>query len=72
MVGEVPLCLTCVHFMGGIGPEDEDGERTGPLGCDAFPEGIPFDIIIGTHNHRTPYTGDNGIVFEEGKPKGDI
>lgn len=31
--------------------------------CDAFPKGIPRDIVR-RKEHDTPYPGDNGIRFE--------
>jgi len=44
-------CLMCKHFLG-------FGE------CDAFPDGIPEDILTGEHDHAEPYPGDHGIQFE--------
>lgn len=32
--------------------------------CDAFPTGIPIDILRGKDQHRTPVAGDHGIQFE--------
>ena len=32
--------------------------------CDAFPGGIPLDILAANVAHDEPYEGDNGIQFE--------
>ncbi len=32
--------------------------------CDAFPDGIPFDIIRDIRKHYKNIPGDNGIKFE--------
>ena len=32
--------------------------------CTAFPARIPKSILTNDHDHRKPYTGDNGIRFE--------
>lgn len=31
--------------------------------CDAFPDGMPWDIVMG-FDHSQPLDGDNGIRFE--------
>ena len=45
------LCNRCKHLRRGIK-------------CDAFPNGIPIEIIR-SGEHFLPIVGDNGIVFEE-------
>jgi excisionase family DNA binding protein len=55
MESPTPLCYGCNHFHG-------INSRT----CDAFPEGIPNEIWIGTIKHDKPYPADHGIQF---KPK---
>ena len=54
-----PQCVDCRWVGSGVG-------------CEAFPDGIPAEIITGEHDHREPYPGDNGVRFEpvdgEGEP----
>lgn len=37
MIGSAPLCVKCKHLITGLGP----------MKCDAFPSGIPEDILNG-------------------------
>ncbi|MBE0418183.1 MAG: hypothetical protein IBX63_10500 [Coriobacteriia bacterium] len=48
-----PICPTCKHLW----PTSE------PLACEAFPDGIPDDILMG-FDHRKPYEGDGGVRYE--------
>jgi hypothetical protein len=50
------ICQACSR----LGP-NEDG--TG-LACAAFPTMIPEDITEGQYDHRNPYPGDNGVLFD--------
>lgn len=52
-----PLCMICIHTIGwkwGV--------------CDAFPEGIPKEILEGEFDHRKPYNkgkiNDRGMTYE--------
>ncbi len=54
LAGE-PQCVNCKH-----------SHHNGT--CEAFPDGIPLEILSGEHDHRVPFPGDNGIRFE---PKED-
>ncbi len=49
-----PQCHSCKHYEGGVR-------------CKAFGnKDIPDEIIMqGTHDHREPFEGDNGITWEE-------
>jgi len=45
-------CLNCKHLF-----SDE-------ISCKAFPNVIPSDILTNEFDHRVPWEGDNGILFE--------
>lgn len=45
-----PLCFLCARYR--------DSYR-----CEAFPDGIPFDIIASEKDHRRPIKGDHGLHF---------
>ena len=47
-----PPCFDCKHYL-------EE------LKCKAFPAGIPEEILDGKNDHKKPYHGDNGILFEQ-------
>ena len=34
--------------------------------CDAFPARIPNAILDGEHDHKTPFPGDHGLLYEPG------
>lgn len=53
-IASKPLCVVCRHFKPG-----QPG-----LPCDAFPKGVPEDILINTLDHRKPVEGDQGVQFE--------
>jgi hypothetical protein len=48
--------MECARFH-----RDKDTEG---LTCDAFPDGIPDEIIMGDSDHRKPVKGDHGLQFE--------
>jgi hypothetical protein len=54
-IGPAPICLGCRRFV------VADRE---PLTCDAFPSGIPEAIIMNGADHREPYPGDGGSLFD--------
>jgi len=56
MIGEAPICMKCKNYL----RDDFDG-----LNCNAFPKGIPDEILFGENDHTTPLPDQgNDIVFE--------
>lgn len=60
MLGSAPLCVSCKRLR------DYDHDR---ISCDAFPEGIPDEIIFNEVSHKNPVDGDNGLRYSNGEPK---
>ncbi len=50
-----PACIACKFYRRDAGY----GYR-----CDAFPDGIPADIVEARDAHLTPRRGDRGIQYE--------
>lgn len=54
--GPIPICESCSRL------------RPGPDGfgfeCEAFPDGIPDEIILDGFDHREPFPGDHGVRWE--------
>jgi len=57
MTTGLPVCAYCKHLY-----FDDNGKTTGT--CDAFPGGIPSEIILLENDHSKPVKGDHGIQFE--------
>ncbi|MDQ0191572.1 hypothetical protein J2S03_003443 [Alicyclobacillus cycloheptanicus] len=51
-----PPCLGCTHWHGSKG--------NWVWTCDAYPAGIPEEIRYWEVDHRKPYKGDNGVLYE--------
>lgn len=54
IIGPTPLCIKCMRF------HEDNGDH---FTCDAFPEGIPDEIVLGGFNHNRPFPGDHGMQF---------
>ncbi|WP_157610426.1 hypothetical protein [Spirillospora albida] len=58
------ICDACVRLQKRSNPDAPTSlDRWIPY-CEAFPERIPDEIYRGGFDHRGPYEGDRGILFE--------
>ncbi len=57
-----PICYKCKHFK----IREYYNEAAGEEGwyCKAFPKKIPEEIATGNHDHKEPFPGDKGVLFE--------
>lgn len=46
-----PMCVSCKR-------------RRADWACDAYPGGIPEQILAGDWDHRLPKPGDNGLLYD--------
>ena len=53
-----PICFGCTRLKA-----IQRGTE-GKMLCDAFPEGIPAPIVLNDADHRRPFAGDGGKMFE--------
>ncbi len=54
------ICLFCTRRGELV---DRGGQFPTPT-CEAFPDGVPDEIWLDMFDHRNPFPGDNGILFE--------
>lgn len=52
-------CASCRRFWADYRAEDV---------CDAFPRGIPREILMGDNDHRKGFKGDRGLGYRAGAP----
>ena len=54
-----PICGGCKHLFTDL----MDAK------CAAFPQGIPWEILLSQKDHRQPYPGDLSIQFDPKTPQ---
>lgn len=62
-------CDSCRHLRRNVTAVvgNEKPPRQVPT-CVAFPDGIPWPITTGEHDHRNPFPGDGGTTYEPRPP----
>ena len=51
-----PLCYACQRWRGLVSGKG--------FTCEAYPDGIPVEILVSLADHRMPFEGDRGLRFE--------
>ncbi len=51
------ICMSCKHYR----PANITERQT----CDAFPDGIPDQVLMGINEHKRPILGDHGLQYEQ-------
>ena len=67
MVVLAVICFNCKHW---IDPDPDTPMEERVAKCQAFPDGIPDEILSTDIIHKEPYEGDGGIQFEPAEPVG--
>jgi hypothetical protein len=49
-----PMCIGCAWLR---------GDAATPMSCEAYPKGIPPEILASKVDHRKRHVGDGGVVF---------
>ncbi len=63
------ICMVCRYFHRGLEWDPKQGgycdseEPITNCTCDAFPDGIPEEILFGPFDHTEPYPGDHGLRY---------
>jgi len=55
-----PSCLTCVRFNRNVKDKSV---------CEAYPDGIPVEIILGKDKHEKSRSDDKGLYYKPIKDK---
>lgn len=63
-VVSAPDCLYCKHLSRDSRNDISLYGKAARIKCEAFKDGVPYEILTGEHDHTKPYKGDNGIQFE--------
>lgn len=61
MSGPATQCASCTRWAS---PIDTGSDGAKLQTCTPFPDGIPLDIWFMRFDHRKPYPGDRGLLYE--------
>lgn len=56
-------CATCAHYYPNLDRLAADREGIAMNGCEAFPEGVPPEVLGGEVDHRNTYSNDRGVTW---------